>query len=170
MCSHKHWGIAIVYLFTTKQHTMKLLKRLPVVLLAVFISLSGAGQVSPDSISLLKQQKQSLELSSKINEKKLKLAKLENEVDSKNRAIETTAEDARKKAAESADAAARLPSDPQNKKLGKNAKKSARDAERAAKKARDAVDNLASLRKDIESLRNKIADDEKKLAANPVQQ
>jgi chromosome segregation ATPase len=139
---------------------MKSLKCLLTILLAASFSLTCFSQVSSDSINLLKQQKQSLELSSKINEKKLKLAKLENDIDSKNRAIETTAEDARKTAAESADAAARLPSDPQNKKLGKKAKKAARDAEKAAKKARNAVDDLASLRKEIESLRNKIADDE----------
>lgn len=147
-------------------NTMKFLTSAAILLLA---ALSGFGQVSADSLNLLKQQKQSLELSSKINERKLQLAKLENSIADKMRSMEVTASDAQKAAADNAEAAAKLAGDAQDKKLAKKARKAAKHAESCAKKARNTSDDLSSLRKDIESLRKKITDDEAKLAANPVQ-
>lgn len=147
-------------------NTMKLFVSAAIV---VCTASNVSGQVSADSVNLLKQQKQSLELSSKINERKLQLAKLENSIADKTRAMEAAAADAQKAAADNAEAAAKLAGDAQDKKLAKRARKAARNAESSAKKARNASDNLASLKKDIESLRKKIADDEAKLAANPVQ-
>lgn len=146
-------------------HIMKLLLSAAIVL----FTLPGFTQVSSDSVNLLKQQKQSLALSSKINERKLQLAKLENSIPSKTQEAESTAKQAQEAANESADAAAKLTNDSQDKKLSKRARKSAQYAERCARKARNAADDLASLKKDIELLRNKIAEDETKLSANPVQ-
>lgn len=132
-------------------------------------SVSGFGQVSADSVNLLKQQKQSLELSSRINEHRLQLAKLENSIADRTRAMEATASDAQKAAADNAAAAEKLARDAQDKKLAKKARKAARHAESCAKKARNASDDLSSLNKGIENLRRKIADDEAKLSSNPVQ-
>ncbi len=147
---------------------MKKIKFLSSSVLVLFIAVNSFSQVSADSINALKQQKQSLELSSKINDRKIQLAKLENNVDKKTREMESTAADAQKAADENTDAAAKLSSDPQDKTTARRARKAAKEAERCAKRARNAADDLASLKKDIESLHNKIADDEAKLAANPV--
>ncbi len=147
-------------------NTMKFLTSASIVLLT---AVSGFGQVSPDSVNLLKQQKQSLELSSKINERKLQLAKMENSIADKTREMDATASAAQKAAADNAEAAAKLAGDAQDKKLAKKARKAAKHAESCAKKARNASDDLSSLNKEIENLRKKIADDEVKLAANPVQ-
>lgn len=137
--------------------------------LLTIISTGAFAQVSSDSINSLKQQKQSLEISAKINDRKIQLAKLENNLDKKTREMEGTALDAQKAADENTDAAAKLSSDPQNKSLAKRASKAAKYAERSAKKARNASDDLANLKKDIETLRNKIADDESKLGGmSPV--
>ena len=147
-------------------HTMKFIMISTVLLL--LISVTGTAQVSADSISSLKQRKQSLELSSKINEHKMKLAKLENTLDKKTREMESTAEDARKAAEENAEAASRLSGDPQDKTLARRSENAGDDARKSAKRARAAANSLADLKKDIESLKNKIAEDEKKLATNPV--
>ena len=66
------------------------------------------------------------------------------------------------------EAAAKLSDDAQDKKAAKRARKAASNAEHKAKAARSAVDDLADLNKDIESLKSKIAEDEAKLAVNPV--
>jgi len=132
------------------------------------ITVAGFGQVSADSVISLKQQKQSLELSSKINTHKIQLAKLENDLEKKTRAMETTAEDARQAAEENAAAASKLNIDPLDKALARKAENAGDAARKSAKRARTAADNLAGLKKDIESLRSKIADDEATLAQNPV--
>ncbi|MEO5593866.1 MAG: hypothetical protein ABIR15_23470 [Chitinophagaceae bacterium] len=146
-------------------NTMKFMIVSAIVLLT---SLIGTAQVSADSISSLKQQKQSLELSNKINEHKMKLAKLENTLDKKTREMESTAEDARKAAEENAEAASRLNGDPQDKALARRSENAGDGARKNAKRARAAANSLADLKKDIESLRNKIAEEETKLAINPV--
>jgi chromosome segregation ATPase len=133
-----------------------------------FCSISASAQVTSDSINSLKQQKQSLEISARINDRKLQLAKLENNLDKRTRDVENTALDAQKAADENADAAAKLSADPQDKTLAKRARKAANAAEKSAKKARNASDDLAGLKKDIESLKNKIADDESKLGGMPA--
>jgi homoserine dehydrogenase len=136
--------------------------------IALSITVAGFGQVSSDSVSSLKQQKQSLELSSKINANKIQLAKLENNLEKKTHEMETTSEDARKAADENAEAAAKLSSDPLDKALARRAENAGDAARKSAKRARAAVDNLADLKKNIELLRSKIADDEAKLVQNPV--
>jgi chromosome segregation ATPase len=132
------------------------------------LSYTGYTQVSSDSISILKQQKQSLELSSRINDRKMQLAKLENSVDKKTKDVEYTTAEAQRAADENKEAAAKLSNDSQDKRSAKQARKAAGNAEHKAKAARKAADDLADLNKDIESLKSKIADDEAKLAVNPV--
>ena len=134
----------------------------------LLLAVSGFSQVSKDSINILKQQKESLELSSKINEHKMQLAKLENTVNAKTQERDKTAAEAQKAADDNATAAADLSRDPQDRKLAKKAEKAGNYAKKCAKRARSANDNLDGLTKDIESLRNKIAGEEAKLAANPV--
>jgi chromosome segregation ATPase len=147
-------------------NTIKFLINCGIVLL---VTVTGLGQVSPDSISSLKQRKQSLELKSKINEQKLQLAKLENNIDKNTREMENTAAEAQKAADENAEAATRLSNNPQDKKLARRTEKAADYAKKSARRARAAADNLANLIKDIESLKSKIADEEAKLASIPEQ-
>ena len=134
----------------------------------LFLSVTAIAQVSADSISTLKQQKQSLSLSNKINENKMKLAKLENTLEAKTRDVENTTAAAQKSADENAEAATKLSNDPQNKALARKSENAGDEARKNAKRARIAADDLADLKKEIVSLKNKIAEAETKLAVNPV--
>jgi chromosome segregation ATPase len=139
-----------------------------------FLSLTTTAQVSGDSLHSLKQQKQSLELSTKINDLKMKLAKLENTLDKKTREMESTTTAARQAADDNATAAVKLSSDAQDKKLARQAESTADNAKKSAKRARVAADNLADLKREIETLKSKITEDEARLVVNavaiPVQQ
>ena len=134
----------------------------------LFISLIATAQVSGDSLQSLKQQKESLELSKKINDNKMKLAKLENTLNAKTAEMESTASSAQRSADDNSTAAAKLGNDPQDKKLARQAESSGDDAKKNAKRARIAADRLADLKKDIQSLKSKIAEQEAKLAVNPL--
>jgi len=136
--------------------------------LIIAATCSAFSQISPDSIQSLKQQKLSLELSGKINDNKIKLAKMENEVDRKNSDVRNTAAEAKSAAADNQEAASNLTNNPQDKKLARKAEKSANLAQKNAKRARVAADDLANLLKDIQSLKNKIADQQSKLTNNPL--
>jgi len=146
---------------------MNAMKLLAATILVLF-SVGAFAQVTSDSLNTLKQQKQSLEVSARINDRKIQLAKLENSLDKKSREVESTALDAQKAADENTKAAGKLSGDPQDKTLAKKARKAANAAERSAKKARNASDDLAGLKKDIESMKNKIAEDESKLGGMPA--
>jgi hypothetical protein len=126
-----------------------------------------AQVVSKDSINTLKQQKDALELGQQLNERKLKLAKLENSLEKQSAEMVKAQEEAQKSADANAEIAAKLSSDASDRKLAKKARKSARSAERYAKQARKEASNLESLQKDIDSLKKQIADDEAKLAGMP---
>ena len=119
--------------------------------------------VTPDSIKVLKQQKNTLQLNKQINERKLKLAKLENKVEQKTREMLKAKEVAQKSANENVKGASNLSSNSQNKRLARKAKKAARMAKRDSRRARIANENLENLKKEIESLKYKIADDETRL-------
>ena len=147
---------------------MTTMKFLITATVGLILSIAATAQVSKDSMNILKQQKQSLELSSKVNDQKMKLARLENLVDKKTREMESTAADAQKAADDNAEAANKLSGDAQDKTLARRAEKAGNEARKSAKRARSAADDLSGLKKDIESLKNKIADDEARLAANPV--
>ena len=132
----------------------------------MFINVSLYAQaVTQDSIAILKQQKEALKISKKLNERKLELAKLQNNVEKKTQDVQNTAHQAQLSANENSQAASNLTSNAQDEKLAKKASKSASNAKSDAKKARKAVESLADLQKDIASLKQKIADDESKLGA-----
>ena len=134
----------------------------------MLMSMSLSAQVvSKDSLTSLKNQKESIELSKKINEQKIELAKLENEITGKTLEADQTAEKAKSAAEANVQAADNLTNDAQDKQLSKKAGKSAGTASRDAKKARKAADNLDGLKKNIDSLKSKIAEEEAKLAAMP---
>ena len=139
-----------------------------VALIVLLASITANAQVSSDSIAVLKQQKQSLSLSNRINENKMKLAKLENALQGKQHDVENTAAAAQQSANDNSDAANKLSSDPQDKALARRADKAGNEARKNAKRARIAADDLADLKKEISSLQNKIAEDETKLSVNPV--
>ena len=139
--------------------------------LIVIIFLNGSlysQAITQDSIAILKQQKESLKISKKLNERKLELAKLENNVEKKTQDVHNTAQQAQASANENGQAATNLTGNAQDEKLAKKASKSADNAKSDAKKARKAVQSLANLQKDIADLRKKIAEDEMKLGAVPA--
>ena len=167
-CAQLHPGTAIALRTVIKTKFMKMQKFLLAALILLITSVAATAQVSSDSMAVLKQQKQSLALSNKINENKMKLAKLENSLQEKQRDVENTSAAAQKSANENSDAANKLSSDPQDKALARRADKAGNEARKNAKRARIAADDLADLKKEIASLQNKIAEDESKLATNPV--
>ena len=135
----------------------------------MFINVSLYAQaVTQDSIAILKQQKEALKISKKLNERKLELAKLENNVEKKTQDVQNTAQQAQASANENGQAATNLTGNAQDEKLAKKASKSADNAKSDAKKARKAVDNLAKLQREIADLRKKIAEDEAKLGSTAV--
>ena len=136
--------------------------------LGLLMSMQVSAQVvSKDSISTLKLQKQAIRISKDLNERKIKLARLENEMTAITQLVDKTAQQAQASADDNGTAADRLTTDALDKKKARKASNAAGDAQRDAKKARKAADNLESLSKDIESLKSAIADDERKLAAIP---
>jgi len=136
--------------------------------LGLLMSMQVSAQVvSKDSISTLKLQKQAIRISKDLNERKIKLARLENEMTAITQLVDKTAQQAQVSADDNGTAADRLTTDALDKKKARKASNAAGDAQRDAKKARKAADNLESLSKDIESLKSAIADDERKLAAIP---
>ena len=130
-------------------------------------SVSLAQNVSKDSITSLKQQKESLQINKRINDRKLQLAKLQNSLDQKTRDAQAAADEAQKSAEANSQAAAKLTTNAEDKSLANSAGKSAKDAKHDAKQARKAAADLDKLKKDISSLQQKIADDEQKLSHMP---
>jgi chromosome segregation ATPase len=158
-------GIKIV-IHAVMKKTQTKIKVITAILALVLVSATSFAQpVSTDSITALKQQKNVLELSKQINDRKLKLAKLENTVEQKTMDMQRTAEQAQKSANANAEAANDLSKDPQDKSLARKANKAAGNAKADARHARIAAGDLADLKKDIESLKDKIAKDEAKLAS-----
>jgi len=131
------------------------------------IALAGfsaqAQEVSKDSIKVLKQEKEDLETSKRLNDNKLKLAALENTVKEKNENVSSSARDAQTAASNNQESAEKLNNDSQDKKLAKKARKDAKKAEKAGKTGRNAVSDMEDLEKDISDLKEKIAADEAKL-------
>ena len=152
----------------TKTLAMNTIKYLLTAAFVLSVSTMVTAQVSGDSLHSLRQQKESLELSTKVNDLKMKLAKLENTLDKKTREMESTTTDAQRAADNNATAAAKLSSDPQDKKLARQAESAGDNAKKSAKRARAAASDLSDLNKDIETLKKKIAEEETKLAVNPV--
>lgn len=131
----------------------------------LFFSFSSKSQVvSKDSINLLNQRKDILELEKTVNDQKLKLAALENSIAAKQKNKEAAQNEAQKSADENAEIASKLSSNPDDRKLARQAKKAAKSAKRDAKKLRIALGDFDDLQKDIDSLKKKLSDNEQKLA------
>jgi peptidoglycan hydrolase CwlO-like protein len=152
---------------TVKQSKLPMKKRfITSVLGLLLMSLTVSAQVvSKDSIAALNQQKNLIAANKKLNDRKIELASLENQITEKTRKVEQTAERAQRSADENRKSADKLSDDPQNKKYSRRAQKAAKKARKDAKSARKAVSSLESLKKDIESLRKKISEDEAKLSS-----
>ncbi len=137
------------------------------VLAAMFVvaSLTHAQVVSQDSMKVLNNEKEILKIAGKVNDKKLKLAKLENQVAERQSDIEKTKVASDKATQDNQDAASKLSDDAQDKSKAKAARKAASNAESSAKKARKAVEKLDDLNKDIEDLKKEISQDESKLSS-----
>jgi hypothetical protein len=134
------------------------------VLLISLNSVAVAQVVSKDSITTLKQQKEALVISKRVNDNKLKLVKLENMTGkAMDNAVNTSAE-AQKSADINGRAADKLTGDAQDKKLAMEAGKSANNAKHDAKQARKAASKLEDVKKEITDLRSKISADESKLS------
>ncbi|MEP6749670.1 MAG: hypothetical protein ABJB86_18170 [Bacteroidota bacterium] len=144
---------------------MKPVKLLLVLYASIFYLPATAQAVSKDSIVSLQQQKEVIVISKRVNDNKLKLAKLENTVEKETTNKVNTAADAQNSANNNSKAADKLTNDADDKSLAGNANKTARDAKRDAKRARKAADKLEDLNKDIMSLKSKIAADESKLTS-----
>jgi hypothetical protein len=123
-----------------------------VIILAFCVSAS-AQKINTDSLSLV----------SRISEYQLKRAKLMNMIDQRTKEKQDAALQAQRSANENSEDAARLSSDPQNKKLARKADNAASDARRDSKRAREANDKLDELNKDIGKLTDKIASEQSKL-------
>lgn len=138
------------------------------VLLAIMLTISGiasAQAVTADSINALKKDNELLKMAIAINDEKLELAKLQNQLVEKNYNVEKAADASQKAASDNQDAAAVLTNDDQDKAKANNAKKSADNADKSASKARKAQDKLGDLNKDIDKLKKHIADSEQKLSS-----
>ena len=115
------------------------------------------------SISAQKVNTDSLSLVSKISADQLKLGKLQNQLEQKIKSQQDASEQAQQSANENSTAADRLSDNPENKKLARKANKRASDAKSDARNARKESNSLDKLNKDIQDLKNRIADNQVKL-------
>lgn len=115
------------------------------------------------SISAQKVNTDSLSLVSKISADQLKLGKLQNQLEQKTKNQQDASEQAQQSANENATAADKLSDNPENKKLARKANNKAGDAKSDARNARKEAKNLDNLNKDIQDLKNRIADNQVKL-------
>ena len=138
------------------------------ILLAGMLAISGiasAQAVTADSIAALKRDNELLKMAISINDQKLDLAKLQNQLAEKNSDVDKTADASHKAADNNQEAAAELVNDDQDKSKANSAKKSASSADKSASKARKAQDKLGDLNKDIDKLKKQIAASEQKLSS-----
>lgn len=139
-----------------------------IILLVLVIFMTGtfslqAQTVTSDSISTLKQEKKNLVISKRLNENKLKLAKLQNTIQEKTNDVSSTTKNAQNAAAENKETAQKLNDDSQDKRLARKSRKDAKNAQSAGRAGRNANDDLSDLQNDIEKLKKQIAKDEAKL-------
>jgi hypothetical protein len=122
-----------------------------------------AQNVSADSINTLKNNNKMMEMAITINEQKIQLAGLQNQLLQQNTNVERTAAASQQSASNNQNAATILTGDDQDKDKANKARKSARTAQRNSSHARDAQDKMAGLAEDVQNLEKKIADNEQKL-------
>jgi flagellar biosynthesis component FlhA len=115
------------------------------------------------SVSAQKVNTDSLSLVSKISADQLKLGKLQNQLEQKTKNKQDASEQAQKSANENSNAADKLKDKPGNKKLARKANNKAGDAKSDSRNARRESDRLDKLNKDIQDLRNRIANNQVKL-------
>jgi hypothetical protein len=123
-----------------------------------------AQVVTKDSMNTLKEEKSVIALNQQINERKLKLAALENDLQNKINAANSAEDEAQKSAKENAAIAEKLRNDATDKSISRKARKASRSAEKDAKRARIASARLKELQDDIDALKKRITADEQKLA------
>ncbi len=115
------------------------------------------------SVFAQKANTDSLALVSRISANQLKLGNLQNEVDQKTKNKLDASEQAQKSANENSNAANKLTSEPNNRKLARQANNAASDAKSDSRAARKEERRLNSLNKDIADMKDKIAEDQRKL-------
>ncbi|WP_153797970.1 hypothetical protein [Foetidibacter luteolus] len=117
-----------------------------------------------DSLKIEAQKKDAEKLALKMAEQKKKLAEMEARIPGMEKDARDKAEKAKESIADNEKAASSLGDDVQDKKKAKQAKKAASRAADDAKDARRAAAALKEMQEDIDDLKEKIADNEKKLA------
>jgi hypothetical protein len=115
------------------------------------------------SLSAQKVNTDSLSLVSKISADQLKLGKLQNQFEQKTKNKQDASAQAQKSANENSTAADKLSDDPENKKLARKANNKASDAKSDSRNARKESNSLDKLNKDIQDLKNRIANNQVKL-------
>jgi hypothetical protein len=115
------------------------------------------------SVSAQNINTDSLSLVSKISADQLKLGKLQNQLEQKTKNQQDASEQAQKSANENSTAANKLSDNPEDKKLARRADNKADDARSDSKNARKEQNNLLKLNKDIQTIKNRIADNQVKL-------
>ena len=137
-----------------------------IMLVAAMFLITGsvsAQAVSVDSVNVLNNNNKMLRMAISINDQKLQLAKLQNQLLQQNYTVEKTAAASQKSASKNEDAATNLNNDDQDKRKAHTARKSARTAERNSSDARHAQDKMTDLTRNVENLKKKIADDQQSL-------
>jgi len=115
------------------------------------------------SVSAQKVNTDSLSLVSKISADQLRLGKLQNQLEQKTKNKEDASAQAQKSANENSTAADKLSDNPENRKLARKANNKAGYARSDSRKARRESDRLDKLNKDIQEVKNRIADNQVKL-------
>ena len=115
------------------------------------------------SVSAQKVNTDSLSLVSKISADQLKLGKLQNQLEQKTKNQQDASVQAQKSANENSNAADNLRDKPESRKLARKANNKAGDARSDSRYARREANRLDNLNKDIQNLKNRIADNQVKL-------
>ena len=135
-------------------------------LLTVMVLSTGAvyaQSVSDDSIKSLKNNDKMLHMAISINDQKLQLAKMQNELAQMTYEAEKAAAASQEAASKNEDAAATLNNDDQDKQKANAVEKTAQTAHVNSSKARNAQKKMAKLTKDVRNLEKRIADNEQEL-------
>lgn len=115
------------------------------------------------SVTAQKINTDSLSLVSKISADQLKLGKLQNQLEQKTKNQQDASEQAQQSAKENSTAADKLNENPENKKLARKASNKASDAKSDSRNARKEANTLDKLKKDIQDLQKRIANNQAKL-------
>jgi cell division septum initiation protein DivIVA len=143
-------GIKIIHFY--KIFMKKIFLLLPAYMLLFCLS-AYSQNINTDSLTLISQ----------ISADKLKLAKLQNQIEEKTNNKQDASEQAQISADANASAATKLSNNPENKQLAKKADNKAGDAKSEARNARKEARRLENLMKDISKMKSKISIEENKL-------